>query len=552
MKTRPYGANPLKNRVLRAAVSSLALAALLGIPGTASAQLYRVNGGIATLHPGGVFRGVDTAYDPANDAYLVITAYGPVYGIFTNAAGIPITETFLISNTSFGHFPNAEYSPHVSNGAGGSGGFLVVWNDDFNGNTIRGRVVSLQAPGRVVGGLQSYSNPGVFFENRPVLAYSQSSRRFLVAWTTSLPVFGIQGRLADSNGVPFGAVLGFEGGSSRDPVLAWNPATDEFGLGNTAWGGSGAFAAFRRIRASDGVVSPRSTFGFGGGTYATGLDVNNAGQYVLTWGIHPGTMSVLFDQHGNMLAGPNLVTSRMGGDLSMGLSFNRTLGTFLAVANDWHSYNIAAAELSASGLALAAATTITEESRASYYPLPAARTGSNEWNVVYSPNFLGPQNQLVGSGGGGGTAPPPAPAPAPPPPTGCSTPDPFVSIGGGTCINGGWIPSGGGGSSEPAPAPAPAPPPPSGGCSIPDPFVSIGGGTCINGGWIPGGGGSAPAPAPAPSPSGCSTPDPFVSIGGGTCINGGWVPNTCTIPDPFVSIGGGVCINGGWTPKTGG
>ena len=34
----------------------------------------------------------------------------------------------------------------------------------------------------------------------------------------------------------------------------------------------------------------------------------------------------------------------------------------------------------------------------------------------------------------------PAPAPAPAPTTGCTTPDPFVSIGGGTCVSGGWRP----------------------------------------------------------------------------------------------------------------
>jgi len=32
--------------------------------------------------------------------------------------------------------------------------------------------------------------------------------------------------------------------------------------------------------------------------------------------------------------------------------------------------------------------------------------------------------------------------PAPPVPTGCATPDPFVALGGGTCVNGGWLPPG--------------------------------------------------------------------------------------------------------------
>ena len=162
------------------------------------------------------------------------------------------------------------------------------------------------------------------------------------------------------------------------------------------------------------------------------------------------------------------------------------------------------------------------------------------------------------------------PAPPPPPPGGCTTPDPFVALGGGTCVDGGWLPPGIAppGSGEPAP-----PPPPSDGCTTPDPFVALGGGTCVNGGWLPPGvappGSGEPAPPPPPPPSGgCTTPDPFVALGGGTCVNGGWLPpgvappsngepapppppspsDGCTTPDPFVALGGGTCVNGGWLP----
>ena len=39
------------------------------------------------------------------------------------------------------------------------------------------------------------------------------------------------------------------------------------------------------------------------------------------------------------------------------------------------------------------------------------------------------------------TPPPPSDSPVPTPtPTGCTTPDPFASLGGGTCVNGGWLP----------------------------------------------------------------------------------------------------------------
>jgi glucose/arabinose dehydrogenase len=93
-------------------------------------------------------------------------------------------------------------------------------------------------------------------------------------------------------------------------------------------------------------------------------------------------------------------------------------------------------------------------------------------------------------------------------PGGCTTADPFASLGGGTCVNGGWLPPGLAPPTvnpnpppppPPPPTPAPPPPPTSGGCTTPDPFVSLGGGTCFNGGWLPPGfiirvaGGTAPA-----------------------------------------------------------
>lgn len=183
----------------------------------------------------------------------------------------------------------------------------------------------------------------------------------------------------------------------------------------------------------------------------------------------------------------------------------------------------------------------------------------------------------------------PTPTQTPTPtPISCLTPDPFVALGGGRCVNGGWYPPGMNISTPtptPTPLPLPTPSPAPGSCSTPDPFVAMGGGRCVNGGWLPPNmAGPTPPPTPTPSPSpgptpgstppplGCTTPDPFVALGGGTCINGGWRPPTmivptlptptstpppitpppstigCSTPDPFVALGGGTCWNGGWWP----
>ena len=189
----------------------------------------------------------------------------------------------------------------------------------------------------------------------------------------------------------------------------------------------------------------------------------------------------------------------------------------------------------------------------------------------------------------------PAPGPAPAPHT-CAIPDPFVSLGGGTCVNGNWLPQAlapapaaalsvrparGAGTTmpvspsmgSPAPAPRPISPATSGSraCSSSDPFVSMGGGTCSNGNWYPP---SAPPPPPPPPPmtGGCATPDPFVSLGGGTCSNGNWnapgvssatsapapggapapIPAKagCTGTDPYARLPNviGSCVSGSWIP----
>jgi endonuclease/exonuclease/phosphatase family metal-dependent hydrolase len=162
---------------------------------------------------------------------------------------------------------------------------------------------------------------------------------------------------------------------------------------------------------------------------------------------------------------------------------------------------------------------------------------------------------------------------------GCTGPDPFASLGGGTCYRGGWLPPGmpipaGRSRSTASPAPsvdASAQPK----CLTPDPFTALGGGTCYNGGWLPPGmripsGRRVTTPSPAPAASSaCATPDPFAALGGGTCYNGGWLPpgmpvpsgrgattplrapvapSGCTTPDPFAALGGGSCHNGGWLP----
>ena len=83
---------------LRVAVAvALVLAPSLASP--AAAQLSTV--GSATQLLAAVIRGSDAAFDPANNRFLVIGAYGPVTGVFVDMAG-NISAPFTISIAGLG------------------------------------------------------------------------------------------------------------------------------------------------------------------------------------------------------------------------------------------------------------------------------------------------------------------------------------------------------------------------------------------------------------------------------------------------------------------
>jgi hypothetical protein len=467
-------------------------------------------------------RGSDVGYDPVHDLFLVVIGYGPIFGVFTNAAGTPVTPVFTIMDGvgAFGHFPRVKYSPDASDGGGGGvGGFLVTWHQSCGAvNCVFGKLVAYTTTfGPTVQGLQLFSDGaqfGSWHETGPAIAYSRTTKRFLVAWRTNQ--YSIHGRFVDINGLAVGNVIELQTGTSRNPSLVWNAATDEFGLSYSGWGG-GAHVTFRRIRASDGLVSDPVLFGYGGGTFDTLVDVMpQSGRYLVTWAIHPGTVSATFDSAGALITA-TFVTGRLGFDQSLGMAFNPATSTALVVISDLSSLEVGAIEVKANGSPIGTAQVITDGARkGSNYPMVAVNPSTGQWNTVYARDFLIAIEQLIASAA--------TVLPAPPAPGGvivhreCILPDPFTALGGGTCVNGGWVP--------PVVPQSVAPTP--GGCTTADPFTSLGGGTCINGGWLPPGmGTAAPAPSPTPAPAaptGCSIPDPFTSIGGGICRNGGWIP----------------------------
>ena len=368
--------------------------------------------------------------------------------------------------------------------------------------------------------------------------------------------------------------------------LLLNTVNGEWAISFSGADPSGAVTVIARVGV-DGTLLRRNIIHRSPGTYISDIAHNPVtGRNVMVWySLAGGIFGAETDAAGDVVAS-GIVSQVVGSYDGLGISYNAGSGTFLMVGHHQTSLNIGGLELNKRGGRSSndrvISSTNPPPSIGSFYPRPTASLPS-QWTISYGRDYANAYVQGVETISTGGAAdvpigpvqnptPTPTPTPAPAPqPGGCTSPDPFASIGGGSCVNGGWLPPGMGPAPAPAPTPTPTPTPapapaPSAGCSTPNPFAAMNTGYCVNGGWQFG---NPPAPAPAPSPTpspapapapapsaGCTTPNPFAAMNTGYCLNGGWQfgtapggnPGGCTTPDPFTSMGGGTCVNGGWLP----
>ena len=112
----------------------IAAALLVTFASDASAQLNLIGGtaNVGSL-PTGIVRGVDTAYDPVANQYMVVGGHTMVAARCLNADGTPVGGQIVVNSGSvFGAFPRAAYSRHAN---GGAGAFLVVWVEESGPST---------------------------------------------------------------------------------------------------------------------------------------------------------------------------------------------------------------------------------------------------------------------------------------------------------------------------------------------------------------------------------------------------------------------------------
>jgi hypothetical protein len=534
------------------ACSLLACLTIAGGGRTAAAQ--QIEGGATTEVATFFVRGVDTAFDPSTNSYLVVGGAGPLVGVCVNAAGVPISGLMTVNPEGYGSFPRAAYSPVI-------GGFLVAWAEEVGSpSEIHARTVrcsgALGAEQVISGGHSAW------LESGPAVAYSATSGRFMVVWksfpTAAAPI-RVKGVLVDNNGTAVSGVIDISPGFGRDPGVAWNPTTDQFGVSFSGESGTSNFSGFAVVPASNPAAFSRVTFNFFSGGMATITDVTyNAAtnRYLMSWfEISTGFFSKVaeFDAAGNLLTS-GIASLRVGSYDALSIAYNPVSRTSLLGGVDRANDAMIGIELNSRGFPFNGENTLSATHRSSFYERVSSSTLAKSWLGAFSARLFNgiavvPVTSFASAGGPGGSYDASAPAPTPPPPSGgCTTIQPGP---GWVCVDGGWRPP-----SDTPPPPPPPPPPPTGGCTTIQPGP---GWVCVDGGWLPPGVAPAPAPPPPPPPpTGCTTIQPGP---GWVCVDGGWLPpGVVPVPAPppppppstsctTISPGPGwVCVGGGWLP----
>ena len=367
----------------------------------------------------GAVRGSAVAYDPVHGVYLVVGAYGSARGIFVNTDGVPVSASFLIApQTEWAHFPRVVYSAGLANGAGGFGAFLMTWHDETPGqvgNFVLARVVSFPAGGPI-GSTMVVSDVASFWEAGAPAAYSPASGVFLVVWQTCCGggsfVRG-QRLVIDGNGIPqlLGPAIPVSADKGRDPSVAYNPTTNEFGVSFSGWDAISATVSLAVITPA-GAMPVRTLFHRAAGTYITDIAVNSTnGRYVLGWSEGQGTRAAEFNSAGTAL-GIGLVSSAVGAYDAVSLSFNPNSRTFLLLGHT-ASGEVGAAELSSRGARIGSETVGSNSGNLGAF-YPRAASNGNRWLDSFSRKFDSVRVHAVvtATTNGGGDVPlPPTGAP---------------------------------------------------------------------------------------------------------------------------------------------
>ena len=385
--------------VVVARVCALALTSSILFPAPSSAQISNMGASIEVIQA--FMRGVDGGYDPKNNSFLMVGGASNIYGVCVGADGKPKTAPFLVYQNvggGYGAYPRARYSPDIDNG---NGGFLVVWVVEANNSgwgPVHSRVISCASG--PLGAVQVIDPALAFLEAAPAVAYSPTSKRFLVV---SKGAF-LNGKIVDNAGTGVGAPLLLTTAvlQGRDPGVAWNSATDDFGVGFSGE----SYAAFVRVPAANPTAFVRNTLYStrAGAIFITDIDYNAAtNTYAMAFWDLGITRVAEIDAAGNLMA-LRIGSTQFQGYDAVAIAVNPQSGTYLltGVRDPGKNIDIAlATELDGHGTPKQAEMQVSTSVPPARYARVVSSTTSKSWNVSWSGrNFAALANQIVQTGGG--------------------------------------------------------------------------------------------------------------------------------------------------------
>jgi hypothetical protein len=358
----------------------------MALPSAAGAAGSRLGPSITAINTWS--RGSAVAYDSKNSVYLVVSAFGsgPLRGRFVTADGALVGTEFLVQPLGDTHFPQLAYSPDANAGAGG---FLVTWHQTESfGATPHARLVSYVAGNPVIGADLLLAPEGSFWEQAAHVAYSTTSREFLVTWRGP----GIRAQRVSILGTKLGGLIPVTATPNyRDPSVAYNPNTNEFLIVFSGWDNTSALVSARRIAAGTGALLGAETLiQRASGTYITELSYNPAtNRFLAAWYQPGGTFGRVLDAAGNPVTGIMTLSTRFTAYDGLGLDYNTQSGTFMMVSQDQLGYQNGAVELSANGVpdGIGFIATDTVTNRGNFYPQIAARSNAPQFLMSTATSF---------------------------------------------------------------------------------------------------------------------------------------------------------------------
>lgn len=404
-----------------AATPALLVVAALFIPISASAQISKVNTvDLVTLF----IRGVDVAPDNAGGA-LVVSGQDAIVAHCITGDGVP-TRTVTLKPASgskpFGAFPRARFSP-------ATGQYLVVWPEEqVSGALLKGRTLSC-ATG--VAGPEHIIGATAWLESGAALDWSVTSGIYLVAWK-AFPSTLLTVQVVAPDGTPVGLPVAVSAGFGRDPGVAWNPTTNEFGVSFSGEMTGGSYSVFVVVPAANPLAFRRTTFNVlqGALTTITDLAFNPQTQhYMMTWfELSSGSYARVaeLDANGGVI-GQGIASATLGSYDSLSIAYNPTSGTFALAGVDRPTTStdqLLVAELNSRGVRFGAEQTIPTGMTPLSYPRVAASPQTSRWYTAFSKGnnnggrYQGTADVILGTASVTGGPPGEYPSNKPPAPAG--------------------------------------------------------------------------------------------------------------------------------------